>query len=341
MEIPSSFRKLVAVKLSQNFREATRIVVADTPKELKPTSLLVRQHFAGVNASDVNFTAGKYRPGVEPPFDVGFEGVGTVVRVGAAVSDYKPGDTVVSQAFGSFAEYQCVSSRNVRKVAGLAADVLPIDLSGVTASICLEQVLRPQRGEVALVTAAAGGTGLFAVQLLAAKYGCRVFGTCSSERKCALLRELGCYRAINYRAEDVGAVLAREAPSGVHAVYESVGGDMFETALANVATKGRIAVVGNITGYRDGTSFTAAASQLAVPIGTRLLSKSATVAGFFLPHYQKLAPRHSSELAKLVDAGTIRSCVDPRQFEGLEHVADAVEYLHAGANVGKVVVKIA
>jgi NADPH-dependent curcumin reductase CurA len=60
-------------------------------------------------------------------------------------------------------------------------------------------------GETVLVTAAAGGTGQFAVQL-AKLAGNTVIATCGGPEKAALLRDLGVDRVIDYRQEDVGQV---------------------------------------------------------------------------------------------------------------------------------------
>ena len=47
--------------------------------------MVVKNVAVGINASDVNFTSGAYLPGVEPPFNCGFEAVGTVVAAGEKV----------------------------------------------------------------------------------------------------------------------------------------------------------------------------------------------------------------------------------------------------------------
>lgn len=57
---------------------------------LQPDEVLVRRLYAGVNASDVNFSSGKYfgKPEVAEkmlPFSAGFESVGVVASVGYAV----------------------------------------------------------------------------------------------------------------------------------------------------------------------------------------------------------------------------------------------------------------
>ena len=64
----------------------------------------------------------------------------------------------------------------------------------------LEQAGRMKSKETVLVTAAAGGTGQFAVQL-AKLAGNTVVATCGSDDKAQLLTDLGCHRVINYNKE--------------------------------------------------------------------------------------------------------------------------------------------
>lgn len=85
----------------------------------------------------------------------------------------------------------------------------------------LEKVGEIKAGEKVLVTAAAGGTGQFAVQLAKIK-GCHVVATCGGEAKARLLRSLGADRVIDYTSESVPEVLKREYGNGVDCVYESV-----------------------------------------------------------------------------------------------------------------------
>lgn len=47
------------VKLSTQFREATQLVQAAVPQQLPPGHVLVRRCFVGINASDINYTAGR------------------------------------------------------------------------------------------------------------------------------------------------------------------------------------------------------------------------------------------------------------------------------------------
>jgi NADPH:quinone reductase-like Zn-dependent oxidoreductase len=70
------YRKIVVHRLSTDFNEATQIQVQslkEVEDRMKDHEVLVQVHYAGVNASDVNFTAGRYVPNMALPCDVGFE----------------------------------------------------------------------------------------------------------------------------------------------------------------------------------------------------------------------------------------------------------------------------
>jgi len=177
---------------------------------LKSREVLIKNSFVGINASDVNFTAGKYFP-IKPPFDLGFEAIGTIEAKGEQVQRLKVGDSVVFSKFGAFAEYIAVDERNCYSLPSLSPKFLPLMVSGLTASISLDQVGQMKSGETVLVTAAAGGTGLFAVQL-AKLAGNHVIGTVSSDNKATILKELGCDRVINYRTENLNDVLKKRIP---------------------------------------------------------------------------------------------------------------------------------
>ena len=52
-------RKLIAEKISRNFREATKIIDVALPAPSEK-EVLIQNFYVGINASDVNFTAGTY-----------------------------------------------------------------------------------------------------------------------------------------------------------------------------------------------------------------------------------------------------------------------------------------
>lgn len=299
--------------------------------------------FVGVNASDINYSAGRYDPSVKPPFDAGFEGVGEVVALGLSASArYTVGQTVAYMSAGSFAEYTVVPASIAIPVPSATPEYLTLLVSGTTAHICLKELGGLKEGKKVLVTAAAGGTGQFAVQL-AKKAGCHVIGTCSSKEKAAFLKSVGCDRPINYKTEDVGTVLKREYPGGVDVVYESVGGAMFDLAVDALATKGRLIVIGFISGYQTPTGLS---PVKAGTLPAKLLKKSARIQGFFLNHYLSEYRASMDHLVKMCTSGDLVCQVDlgdlstEGRFTGLESVFRAVDYMYLGKNTGKIVVEL-
>ena len=269
------------------------------------------------------------------------ESLGEVVWAGEKCSSLKLGDPVAVNNIGSFSEYLVLPERRALRLPSLKPEYLALVISGATASISLEELgdLKPK--EKVLVTAAAGGTGQFAVQL-AALAGCHVIGTCSSDEKVEFLRSLGCNRPINYSKENVEDVLKKEYPQGINVVYESMGGDIFGTCVRNLAVRGRLIVIGMITDYQK-ESFKVVPT---VPIQQLLLSKSASLRGFFLIHYMRELPGHIERLAKLEAEGKLAVKVDLGShlpggpFKELTSVPDAVDYLYTRQSKGKIVVSL-
>ncbi|KAK6326067.1 hypothetical protein J4Q44_G00017110 [Coregonus suidteri] len=340
--IPSSMKKLVVTKLSQNFRDAVALQTVPVPTP-GDGDLLVRNRFVGINASDINYSAGRYDPTVTPPFDAGFEGIGEVVGLGLSASGrYTVGDTVAYFADGAFAEYTVIPMIKTVPVPAVKPEFLTLLLSGATAYIAMKRLGDLAKGETVLVTAAAGGTGQFAVQF-AKQAGCHVVGTCSSNEKAGFLKTIGCDRPINYTSEDLAATLRKEYPQGLDVVYESIGGSIFDMAVNNLANKGRLIVIGFISGYQTASGVpTVKGGTLPV----KLLQKSASVRGFFLPHFLADYKEAMGSMMQMFAKGKLVCEVDcgdmapEGRFVGLESVFRAVEYMYAGKNVGKVVVEV-
>lgn len=334
MTLPAAYRKLVAARFTHQFREAAEIV--ETPLTApKANEIVVRNIYAGVNATDVNISAGGYTPRTPPPIDLGAEAIGEVVAVGGDVTGFKVGDPALTFWFGGgYREYYTIRARQAFAVPEIAPEYLGLILSGTTASIGLSVTGEMKSGEKVLVTAAAGATGQFAVQL-AKLAGNHVIGTCSSDEKAELLRTLGCDRVINYRRENTGEVLSSEYPDGINLIYESVGREMFDTCVDHLALRGRLVIIGYVTEYLSEPE------RISAPrVYFKLLGKSASLRSMFLPHFFKRIPEHMRQLTDLYHQGKLRVQVDPMKFHGLEAVADAVEYLHSGRSSGKVVVRL-
>jgi NADPH-dependent curcumin reductase CurA len=243
-------------------------------------------------------------------------------------------------AYGAFAEHIISKERHLIKVPAALPSILPMIVCGLTASIGLAKIGQMGHGETVLVTAAAGGTGQFAVQL-AKLAGNHVIGTCSSKEKVQYLHSIGCDRAINYHEENLFQVLKKEYPKGIDLVFEGVGGEMFDICVNNLAIGGRVVVIGFISEYQENKGNKLKENKRLTP---KLISKSASIRGFFLNHYlqreQVLLSSHLKKMSILVQKGLLNPGVDPFSFQGLESIPTAIEHMYQRKNKGKIVVQI-
>jgi NADPH2:quinone reductase len=224
----------------------------DERGEPGPGTVRVRSAAAGVNFIDVYFRTGLYpRP---LPFVLGLEGAGTIEAVGEGVAGFAPGDRVAwASAPGSYADHVIAPARTtVRVPDGIELDVAAAAmLQGMTAHYLTHGVRETQRGDLALVHAAAGGVGLLLIQMLKAA-GATVIGTCSTAEKEALAQGAGADHVVRYTEDDFVA-RTREITGGrgVDVAYDLVGKTTFEGSLASLRPRGLLCLYGQSSGKPD------------------------------------------------------------------------------------------
>lgn len=216
-----------------------------------PDEVLVEVHAASVNFPDLLVIGGTYQKLPPRPFVPGKDFAGTVARVGANVTGLKAGDRVMAQIeYGAYAEKAAVPAVNCHRMPERMsyAEGAAMGLVHLTAHLALVERGALKRGEVVLVTGAAGGVGLAAVQLARA-LGATVIAAVSSEEKAALAREHGAHHVIYTEVPDLRDNLRRQVYAtigerGVDLVVDSVGGDVFDASLRALAWCGRLVIVG-------------------------------------------------------------------------------------------------
>lgn len=202
---------------------------------------------AGVNFPDSLLVQGLYQLKPELPFIPGTEVAGTVSEVGEGVKHLKVGMRVLGIcSLGGYAEKVAVPASQVMPI----PDLIPLEEAAglvtahATAHHALKQRAQIQPGETLLVTGAAGGTGLAAVQI-AKEMGATVIAACSSDEKCEVAKQNGAEHTINYSEQDLkDAIKTLTKGKGVDVVYECVGGDIFHACSRSVAWGGRLLIIG-------------------------------------------------------------------------------------------------
>ena len=103
-------------------------------------------------------------------------------------------------------------------------------------------------GETLVVTGAAGGIGLAAVEL-GKKLGARVIAAASSAERLAIARQYGADALIDYGSEDLNSrIKALTGGAGADVILDSVGGDVFDGCVRAMNWEGRLLVVGFAAG---------------------------------------------------------------------------------------------
>ncbi|MEZ4729296.1 MAG: SDR family NAD(P)-dependent oxidoreductase [Caldilineaceae bacterium] len=171
---------------------------------------------------------------------LGGECAGEVVAVGADVTRFQVGDRVLAVK-GSFSEYITVAEALVATLPPnlrfTEAATIPINF--LTASYALQTVAGLAPGDKVLIHAAAGGTGLAAVQIAQA-VGAEVYAT-ASPGKWATLRAMGVTHLYNSRTLDFAdQILADTGGRGLDLVLNSLTGEGFiAKSLSTLAPGGR------------------------------------------------------------------------------------------------------
>lgn len=222
-------------------------VVDEPAGEPGPGEARIQVRAAGVNPVDYKVYSGAYgRDPASLPIRPGLEAAGVVAQVGPGATGpagpVRAGDEVIAyRAAGAYASELIVPAQSlVPKPAALDwAQAAGLMLAGVTAWHCLVAT-DVGDGDTVLIHGGAGGVGIMAVQLAAAR-GATVIATASPARH-DFLRKLGAVPVaygpgLADRVRDL-------APAGIDAALDLVGTDeAVDVSLDLVADKARIATI--------------------------------------------------------------------------------------------------
>ena len=230
--------KAVVVKEFTDFSNLTLEEVP--PPELKAGHLRLDVRAAGISFAQTLWSKGRYQRKPPLPFVLGTEAAGVVLETAPDVSRFKPGDRVAAALdWGALAEEAAANAVNVYPIPEKMDFAEAISLTNSYATACAAltwpNLLNVRAGETLLVHGCAGGVGLAAVEI-GKICGARVIGTAGSAEKLAAARDHGADEVINHREEDFRErVLELTDGLGVNAVFDPVGGDVFDLSLRSMA----------------------------------------------------------------------------------------------------------
>jgi NADPH-dependent curcumin reductase CurA len=330
----STYQRIVLASRPQGNVRADNFRLETLPvPEIKDGEVLVRNHFLSLdpymrgrmeetksyaapqplNETMIGGTVGEIIASNNPRFAVGDKVLGMLGWTEVAVSD------------GAL-----LRKLDAASPIPLSAYLGAVGMPGLTAWYGLTQIMQPKAGETVVVSAASGAVGSVVGQL-AKQMGCRVVGIAGGAEKCAyVVNELGFDACVDYKAGNLDADLAAATPDGIDAVFENVGGEVFDASLARMNPFGRIAMCGMISGYNG--------EPIAIKNARAFLTMRLTMRGFIVSEHMDLWPQGLKELGSLVASGKLK--FRESIAEGIAQAPEAFIGLLKGQNFGKQLVKL-
>jgi len=329
----STYKKIVLASRPQGHVSPDNFRLEEAPVPgIVDGQILVRNHYLSLDPymrmrmEDVKSYAA--------PQEIGAVMVGGTV--GEVVESKNPkfavGDKVVGMM--GWAEMGVSDGVGLRRVKDgpipLSAYLGSVGMPGMTAWYGLTQIMQPKAGETIVVSAASGAVGSVVGQL-ARERGCRAVGIAGGPEKCAyVVNELGFDACIDYKAGNLQADLKAATPDGIDAIFENVGGEIFDACVARMNPFGRIALCGLIAGY-DG-------EPMVLNSLRTFLTMRLSMRGFIVSEHPEFWPQGLQELGELVGSGKLKFRESVAQ--GLAAAPEAFIGLLKGKNFGKQLVKL-
>ncbi|GKT20750.1 NADP-dependent oxidoreductase [Acidovorax sp. SUPP3334] len=328
--------------LVERYSKKEKLSLREIPEpDIQDDEVLVQVHAAAVNPLDSKVKAGEFKILLpyKTPFVLGHDVAGTVVRVGARVSGFKPGDAVYSRPddfrTGTFAEYVAVkeSSLAIKPDNITMEEAASLPLVGLTAWQALVEQAKLKKGQKVFIQAGSGGVGIFAIQL--AKHLGATVATTTSAANVAMVKNLGADVVIDYKKDDF-----EKAIRDYDVVLNSQDAATLKKSMNVLKPQGRLV---SISGPPD----PAFADEIKAPwfvkqimralsFGTRKAAKQLNIQYSFL--FMKASGNQLRQITALVESGAILPVID--KIFPFDKTNEALEYVESGRAKGKVVIKV-
>ena len=306
-----------------------------------PNGVLIRVYATSVNPVDWKLRSGWLSGYWKLRFPViwGCDASGIVEQVGGSVTLFKPGDEVygfkhgkVGETYrGTYAEYAVLPENMlaIKPTVLSHEEGAAVPLAAVTAWQSLVGKGRIKPGSKVLIHAAAGGVGIFAVQI-AKSFGAYVAATASARNR-EFLRSLGADEVIDYAQDRIEDKLSR-----YDVVLDAVGESVWSSSLKVLRPGGRLITLAIPTPHAPSGRFqflsTAVAGVLSGVARALIRGKA------FLMTQVKPRGGDLEKINVLIEAGKLNPVIE--KIYPLEQIAEAHRESEKGHVRGKLVVKI-
>ena len=325
------------------------VLQLDTVPLLEPNSgeVRVRVQAMSLNRADLLWMANNYLETPELPSRLGNEIAGVVEAVGAKVTEFEVGDRVSSIPAFSISDYANFGETAILPVRGLMktpdkftpAQGAGFAFSYFTGYFALLELGRLQRYQTVLITAGTSTTGL-AAMAIAKKVGAKIIATTRTSKKRDILLKAGADDVIATEEEDlIARVMEFTGGQGADVVYDAVAGALSEKLVQATRIRGHWIVYGLLD-----------AENLKTFPWLPIVIRSVQFHGYkvfdFTGNHHLGLVRDEEAFARakefisqgLAD-GSLPIIID-REFQGLEKLPEAMQYMLSNLAAGKIVITI-
>lgn len=292
-----------------------------------PGEVRLRVEACGLNFADTLHVKGRYQEKKTLPSALGGEVCGLVEALGEGVEGLAPGDRVAALVAEGLAEQTLADARLCTPVPeGMRAqDAASFQVAYGTSHVALDHLARMRPGERLLVTGAAGGVGLSAVEI-GKLMGAEVIACARGPARLEIAKAAGADHLLDSETQDIREVCL--GLGGLDVVYDAVGGEQWTAAFRSCRFGARLLPIGFASG------------EVPQIPANHLLVKNLTAIGFWVGAYKTHAPEVlSGSLAQLFAwwrEGKLKPHVS--HLLPLEEAEAGLDLLRSRKATGKVVV---
>ncbi|MDT8441143.1 MAG: NAD(P)H-quinone oxidoreductase [Desulfuromonadales bacterium] len=315
--------------------EVLKVGEIDRPAP-KPGEVLIKVVATSINRPDLVQRQGNYPP---PPGDseiLGLEVAGTIAELGADVDGWQVGDRVITLVGGGgYAEYAVAYASHLMRIPDSMsfAEAACVCESYITAFLNVFMIGDFQDGQTAILHGGGGGVNTAAIQLCKALTPNSKLIVTAHPAKMERVKELGADLVINYLENPDFTEIVKEftGKKGVDLILDHVGAKYLEPNMKSLAYKGKLVIIGVISGIKAELNLALMMVKRQQIIGSVLRSRPVAEKAEIVAEFTRRA------LPKFADRSIVP--IIEQEFP-IDEVVAAHRMMEEDRHFGKIVLKI-
>ncbi|WP_029916025.1 NAD(P)H-quinone oxidoreductase [Pelobacter seleniigenes] len=315
--------------------EVMKVGEIDTP-EPKADEVLIKVIATSINRPDLVQRMGNYPPPAGDSEILGLEVAGTITKVGANVSKWQPGDRVMALVGGGgYAEYAVAYANHLMPIPDSMSyqEAACVNESYITAFLNVFMIGDLQDGQTAILHGGGGGVNTAAIQLAKALTPSAKLIVTAHPTKIERVKELGVDLVIDFTQTPDFTDTVKEftGKKGVDLVLDHVGAKYLKPNMNSLAYKGKLVVIGVISGIKAELNLALMMVKRQQIIGSVLRSRPVAEKGKIIAEFTRRA------LPKFADRSIVPII---EQVFPMDEVVAAHQMMEEDSHFGKIVLQI-